>query len=1352
MALARDPLSSGGAAHQAGGAAPSSPRERTPLSTRTRITGALTALILTLLVVAAPASAVTYPAGFEERTLVAGGLGSPVGVDWTPDGRMVIIDKRGYVRIAQPGASTATTALDISARVNSNHDRGLLGVTVDSQFATNRFVYLLYTYDLNQLAQDGTGQMVSRLERFTLNPDNTMTNGTVLLGSYAGGVCPAPSNTVDCIPSEGLSHSIGTVISAPDGTLWVGSGDAASYSTVDPLALRVYDERSLAGKILHIDRNGRGLATHSFCPTNNDLTQNCTKVFAKGFRNPYRFKLRPNGGLTVGDVGWNTREEVDLIEPTEAGRAWGWPCYEGTVRTPGYRDRSECAAEYAKEGTGNAHQAPDHDYAHSSGASNAVTGGPTYLGTGYPTAYQGDVFFGDASEGWLKRADVDAQGRITSVSNFATDSFFALDLDIGPDGNLTYVDPGWASGTASIRQIVYSAANASPIAATAGTPTSGAAPLTVAFSSAGSRDPDGDALSYKWEFGDGQSSTAANPSHTYTAAGNYTAKLTVSDGRGLSANATVAISAGNSPPTATMTSPAAGYLYEGGEEIALSGTATDAVDGTLGDAAITWNVTLHHGTHTHPYTELTGRNASFKVQADHDTDSYVSVKMTARDSGGLTATRTAALRPRTVNLRFESSPAGAPITYSGWDARPAPFDRAAAVGYRTSVSAVDGFIAADGNRYVFESWSDGGARLHDIAVPKAASTLTANYRLADTSTPAGLVGAWGFDEGAGASVRDTSGEGNDGAISGAAWAQAGRFGKALNFDGRDDWVTVADDASLDLTGPMTLEAWVKPDALTSWDSILMKETPDYEAYALYASSQSPALVPSGWAVDASAYGNAKLPTTGWSHLAFTYDGRNTGLYVNGTLVQSLQMAQTLPKSTQPLRIGGSSVWVRQLFDGLIDEVRIYNRPLTAAEVASDMGRAVNGGTQPPPPPPPDTTPPTARITAPVAGATVSGTAYIAADASDNVGVEAVQFKAGSANVGAPDTSAPYSVSWDTTAVANGNHNLTAVARDAAGNTVTSSPVQMTVSNGGTAPPSGLVGAWSFDEGNGTVVEDRSGAGNDGTVSGASWTTAGRHGGALDFDGVDDWVTVADAPSLDLTGPMTLQAWVKPDTLGTWDSIVMKEAPGDLSYALYATSSSTSRVPGGWLGSSSVWGPWLLPTTAWSHVTFTYDGAVLRLYLNGVLGLSSARTKTVVPSSDPLRIGGSGEWLDEFFDGKIDDVRIYNRALSAAELSADMSKGVGTTAAPSSLVSLKRVAMPTAGAPDIALATAPKKGKKLRAKKLRRVRRPARSGKHPGASKARRSKARRCPARSARRGSARRGSAAKACRRKRGRRR
>ena len=302
--------------------------------------------ILAVLLAAAPAGAADYPAGFDEQTIV-NGLNEPMSMAWAPDGRLFIIEKPGRVKVAAAGATQAELMLDISGQVNQFNDRGLLGLALDSDFASNGYLYLAYTHELQPLTPDSSGPMVSKVVRYTVQ-GNALVAPQVVLGSYDAGPCPTASNTLDCLPSDGLSHSIGTVISAPDGTLWIGNGDAADYNTTDPLAFRAYDETSMAGKIFHVDRNGNGLPGHSFCPGDADLTHACTKVHSKGFRNPFRFKLRPNGSLVVADVGWGTREEVNLIQA--GGKSYGWPCYEGKIHTSGYDNEPGVPPEYAKEG------------------------------------------------------------------------------------------------------------------------------------------------------------------------------------------------------------------------------------------------------------------------------------------------------------------------------------------------------------------------------------------------------------------------------------------------------------------------------------------------------------------------------------------------------------------------------------------------------------------------------------------------------------------------------------------------------------------------------------------------------------------------------------------------------------------------------------------------------------------------------------------------------------------------------------------------------------------------------------------------------------------------------------------
>ena len=301
-----------------------------------------------------------------------------------------------------------------------------------------------------------------------------------------------------------------------------------------------------------------------------------------------------------------------------------------------------------------------------------------------------------------------------------------------------------------------------------------------------------------------------------------------------------------------------------------------------------------------------------------------------------------------------------------------------------------------------------------------------------------------------------------------------------------------------------------------------------------------------------------------------------------------------------------------------------------------------------PAPPADTIPPVVAMTAPAAG-TVAGNVTVSATATDLVGVAGVQFLLNGSPLGAEDTAAPYSVVWNTTTAVNGGYQLSARARDAAGNLGTSSAVSVTVGNA----VAGLVAAYSFNEGSGAVLNDRSGRGHTGTISGATWSTEGRFGGALSFDGVNDWVTVNDSAALDLTTGMTLEAWVRPASLTTVRMVVLKERTGGLAYAL-ASSDTSAAV--GYIRTTSdqtVTAPSPLVLTTWTHVAVTYDGSTLRLFVNGAQVSSRAVSGAVTTSSGVLRIGGSSLG-GVYFSGLVDEVRIYNRALTPGEIQADMT--------------------------------------------------------------------------------------------------
>ncbi|HEY7705952.1 MAG TPA: LamG-like jellyroll fold domain-containing protein [Gaiellaceae bacterium] len=304
----------------------------------------------------------------------------------------------------------------------------------------------------------------------------------------------------------------------------------------------------------------------------------------------------------------------------------------------------------------------------------------------------------------------------------------------------------------------------------------------------------------------------------------------------------------------------------------------------------------------------------------------------------------------------------------------------------------------------------------------------------------------------------------------------------------------------------------------------------------------------------------------------------------------------------------------------------------------------------------DTVAPTVSVTSPSAGASVAGITQLAADAFDNTGVAGVTFRVDGTLVGTEDTSTPYALDWNTSTYPNGPHTITATARDVSGNSTQSSPVSVTVANTGPTFPPSLVAAYPFAETSGTTTADVTGNGNTGTLSGPTRTAAGRHGAALTFDGTNDWVTVADAPELDLTTGLTLETWVRPTQGGGWRTLLLKENGSTLAYGLYSSASGGTPMAIVYTGGSQqkLSGPSALPVNTWTHLAATYDGTQLRLYVNGVQRAIKAVTGSIPNASGVLRMGGNNVWRSEWFRGDLDEVRVYNRALSQAEIEADMT--------------------------------------------------------------------------------------------------
>ena len=351
------------------------------------------------------------------------------------------------------------------------------------------------------------------------------------------------------------------------------TGSSPTPPNAEGGALRSQDLRtsgdpvSLDGSLIRVDANtGQGVSGNPMFASSDP---NARRIVAEGLRNPFRFDLAESGNVWIGDVGWNTSEEIDrrpqhAASTTSAGpatRAATWsrqPGYDaanlGICETLyGQANRSEPLLRLQPLGQGGAGR-----HAARPAPRRSPACGPTTGRMRRPSRASGRTRSSSpttAATASGRCAPAPTASRIPStVQTFDAGASNPVWLEVGPDGALYYAD--FDGGR--IMRIQSTAANQSPTAAISADPTSGHAPLEVDFDGTASSDPDHDSLAYAWDLdGDGEldDSTSATPTYTYTAGGSYDVKLRVSDGRGGSDTATTTIDVDNSPPVPTITSP-----------------------------------------------------------------------------------------------------------------------------------------------------------------------------------------------------------------------------------------------------------------------------------------------------------------------------------------------------------------------------------------------------------------------------------------------------------------------------------------------------------------------------------------------------------------------------------------------------------------------------------------------------------------------------------------------------------------------------------------------------------------------------------------------------------------------------
>ena len=372
------------------------------LLTLSALAGALLACALALLAfpIGSARGKATLPSGFSQSQVVSG-LTAPTDMEFAPGGRLFVTEQAGKVLIAHPDG-TLGTFLDLSGTVDStSEEQGLLGITFDPQFSTNHFVYLYYTRE-----GPSSTPAHNRVVRFTARGDRAVAGSGKLIFRL---------NNL----SKGF-HQGGAIDFAADGKLYVASGSNVTDTSDNAQTLT-----NLFGKVLRINKDGT-------IPTDNPFYKktsgNNRAIWALGFRNPFRFAVKPGRGtIFINDVGSGGGHAYEEINRGAKGANYGWPAHEGP----------ESASKYTP---------PLYAYGHDSTDTTgcAITGGAFYnpATVQFPKQYVGDYFFADLCNGWIRAYDRATKGsphQSAPARGFATGLESVVDLEVSKKGELYYL-------------------------------------------------------------------------------------------------------------------------------------------------------------------------------------------------------------------------------------------------------------------------------------------------------------------------------------------------------------------------------------------------------------------------------------------------------------------------------------------------------------------------------------------------------------------------------------------------------------------------------------------------------------------------------------------------------------------------------------------------------------------------------------------------------------------------------------------------------------------------------------------------------------------------------------------------
>jgi len=578
------------------------------------------ALALALLLMAGLAHSASVPVGFNDRQ-IATGLTSPTSMAVMPDGRVLVVQQDGIVRIIKADAMLATPFYT-AANVDSSNEHGCLGVVPDPAFASNHFVYLYCTTQVGTVSRN-------RVLRVTEAAD------TVLAGSERV-IFELPD-----VPTTTKWHMGGAMRFGIDGKLYVAVGNHED----NPQPVATSNSQNLAsafGKVLRINADGT-------IPSDNPFFANASAykaVWALGFRNPFVLDIQPGTGLTyIGDVGQGSWEEVDR---GQAGGNYGWPAVEGVGSNASYIN-------------------PVYAYPHSEGCS--ITGTAFYNPSTaqFGVTYVGQFFFADFCNGSLKYFNPNTPATVTT---FASGIGNPTNIGVAPSGALYYLARNQATGTpapgaGTVGKISFTGSQVPRITQHPQSQTVYVGtPATFAAAADG-------ATAFQWQRNGANISGATGGSYTLASpavpdsGSRFRAVASNSFGSVTTDEATLTVTT-NRSPTARIDLPAPGTGFATGDVVRYSGTGTDPEDGNLAGAAFTWKVDFQHDTHAHSFVTPVSGSASGQFTVPDfeasEANMWLRITLTVRDSSGATNTVTRDIFPRTQvsSLTMVGTPA------NGW--------------------------------------------------------------------------------------------------------------------------------------------------------------------------------------------------------------------------------------------------------------------------------------------------------------------------------------------------------------------------------------------------------------------------------------------------------------------------------------------------------------------------------------------------------------------------------------------------------------------------------------------------------------------------------------------------------------